>query len=100
VTESRDEQDGQLVRPPRPGVKQPLRPHPSHYAEAVRYADEADAALKAENVARAQALAAIGQIHATLATASAAAPRRPSGPVIPGRPAPGIFTGRGGHGER
>jgi hypothetical protein len=46
---------------------------PWHYAEADRYANEAAAALEAGDVVRAQALAAIGQVHATLAAASVAA---------------------------
>ena len=46
---------------------------PGHYAEASRYARSAAAALDGEKPDRALALAAIGQIHATLAAASAAA---------------------------
>jgi hypothetical protein len=45
------------------------RQSPSHRAEAARCAGEAADALRAGNVARAQALAAIGQIYATLAAA-------------------------------
>lgn len=47
--------------------------HPRHYAEAVRYAHQAAEALRSGEVTKAQALAAIGQIHATLAAAAAAA---------------------------
>jgi hypothetical protein len=42
---------------------------PGHYAEASRYARAAAKALADDEVARSQALAAIGQIHATLAAA-------------------------------
>lgn len=42
---------------------------PGHYAEAGRYAELAAAALDRKKPRRAQALAAIGQIHATLAVA-------------------------------
>lgn len=44
---------------------------PGHYAEASRYARDAAKALANDKVARAQALAAIGQIHAALAVAAA-----------------------------
>jgi hypothetical protein len=47
---------------------------PGHYVEASRYAADSASALQADDVARAQALAAIGQIHATLAVAAATAP--------------------------
>jgi hypothetical protein len=66
VTESRNESHGKQVRRRPPGALESPPPAPSHYAEAARYADEADAALKAGDVARAQALAAIGQIQAVV----------------------------------
>jgi hypothetical protein len=44
---------------------------PRHYEAASRYARRAAKALDREEVTRAQALAAIGQIHATLAVAAA-----------------------------
>jgi hypothetical protein len=99
VTESRNESDGKPARPRarevrerREGWESPA-PAPNHYAKAARYADEADAALKAGDIARAQTLAAIGQIHATLATASATA-HLSTGSVAPRRPSVRIPSGR------
>lgn len=99
MTESRNESDGKPVRPRarkvrerREGWESPP-PAPNHYAEAARYADEADAALKAGDIARAQTLAAIGQIHATLATASATA-HRSTGSVALGPPSVRVPSGR------
>ena len=102
MTESRNQGDGKPVRPharkawerrERPEGRESPPPAPDHYAEAARYADEADAALKAGDIARAQTLAAIGQIHATLATASATA-HRSTGSVALERPSVGIPSGR------
>lgn len=99
MTESRNESYGKPVRPRAREVREPREgresrpPAPNHYAEAARYADEADAALKAGDIARAQTLAAIGQIHATLATASATA-HRSTGSVALERPSVGIPSGR------
>ena len=55
--------------------RRPIDPEsgPGHYKEASRYAYEAAEALRSEDLARAQTLAAIGQIHATLAAAAATA---------------------------
>ena len=55
--------------------RRPIDPEsgPGHYKEASRYAYEAAEALRSEDPARAQTLAAIGQIHATLAAAAATA---------------------------
>lgn len=54
--------------------ERPIHPEsgPGHYDAASRYAREAAKALRSDEVARAQALAGIGQIHATLAAAAAA----------------------------
>jgi hypothetical protein len=48
-------------------------PGPWHYKKASRYARRAAKALDGDEVTRAQALAAIGQVHATLALAAATA---------------------------
>jgi hypothetical protein len=57
------------------GEGRPVDPEsgPGHYAEASRYAQRAAKALDGNDVTRAQALAAIGQLHATLAAAAATA---------------------------
>jgi hypothetical protein len=60
---------------PEAAGQSPIDPEsgPGHYAAAGYYARQAAEALYHEDVARAQALAAIGQIHAMLAAAAAAA---------------------------
>ena len=75
MTEPNCETDGQPTRPHHkepPPPPPPITTGPDHYAEAIRYAEDATSRFKAGEIARAQALAAIGQIHATLAAASAA----------------------------
>jgi hypothetical protein len=60
---------------PEPGKKQVIDPEwgSGHYDAASHYARKAAKALRRDEVARAHALAAIGQIHAILAAAAAAA---------------------------
>jgi hypothetical protein len=76
--------DGRPVRPtrdpePPPPSPPPIDPEsgPGHYAEASRYAREAATALSRGQTAEAQVLAAIGQVHATPATAAATAEQDP-----------------------
>jgi len=61
--------------PPHALAAEPVRrmSGPAHYAEAGRYAGMAVAAVSAGDPATAAVLAAIGQLHATLAVAAATA---------------------------
>lgn len=61
-----------LLNPRHPSPPPSGESGPEHFAEASSYAAKAAEALREGNMARAQALASIGQVHATLAAASAA----------------------------